>query len=133
LFLAEAIPYSLTNKKMKISGEVDWKLVFLVLLLVCGIIEGIGDEHGHQHKQLIRPPSHGFLRGTESQEHTTTRRLPGNDFQALQDWGAQETGIASGLLTLLVIVFILYCCCGCSPLQIIALICCWEICCDDPQ
>lgn len=68
------------------------------------------------------------LRGEWTAEH---RRLPGENALFDGDWSATETGALSGVFFLLLIVCILYCCCGCSLFDICMLWCCWEICCDN--
>mmetsp|Transcript_42804 Transcript_42804/g.48637 ORF Transcript_42804/g.48637 Transcript_42804/m.48637 type:complete len:149 (+) Transcript_42804:34-480(+) len=58
------------------------------------------------------------------------RRLGGNDFFKHMSMG--EMGAASGVFFLLAIVCILYCCCGCSCMDMLLLFCCYEYCCDGP-
>ena len=70
--------------------------------------------------------SHEYLRSS------TQRHLPAEDSftSNMKDWNAAQTGVASGLFFLIIFVLILYCCCGCSLCDLLALWCCWEICCD---
>jgi hypothetical protein len=71
-------------------------------------------------------PSVNHLRSTQ-QHH---RELPGNDVMDVTNWSATQTGAVSGVLFLLLIIFVLYCCCGCSICDLLALWCCYEICCQ---
>lgn len=59
----------------------------------------------------------------------TARRLPGDYFNP-RSWSAGEAGVTSGALLLIAIFFILYCCCGCSLMDMLVLFCCYELCCD---
>lgn len=75
------------------------------------------------HPSDPEPDSKSSLRGAR-------RRLPGSGFNFDGNWSAEELGITSGLLTLLIVIFVLYCCCGCSLMDILLLFCCWHLCCD---
>ena len=69
----------------------------------------------------------------ETVESTMPRRkLPGADYGFFDgDFSATEAGAASGLIFLILLVLFLYCCCGCSLMDICMLWCCYEICCDN--
>jgi len=121
-------------------------LLLLVLLLPCHGQSIISQQNGEAHVDQHQEHS---LQTLESVTRTTTttrpepairhlrsitasnqqRQLPGNEFD-MKTWSPAETGTVSGIAFLLVILFVLYCCCGCSLCNILAILCCWEICCD---
>lgn len=72
--------------------------------------------------------SMNHLRSTQQQQQQ--RELPGNEVMDATNWSATQTGAVSGLLFLLFIICVLYCCCGCSICDLLALWCCYEICCE---
>jgi hypothetical protein len=109
------------------------RFLWLTLLLVLSFVSLSTGEI-----REVAPIRH--LQGRNQQESTVSsrtrtlrgsnqhRRLPGS-FD-IKSWGATETGIVSGVLVLLLLLGILYCCCGCSLMDILVLFCCYELCCD---
>mmetsp|Transcript_18904 Transcript_18904/g.28197 ORF Transcript_18904/g.28197 Transcript_18904/m.28197 type:complete len:126 (-) Transcript_18904:366-743(-) len=55
---------------------------------------------------------------------TTHRKLPGK-------FSSAELAGASGIIAFLAIMCFLMCCCGLSPMDILACLCIYEICCDN--
>lgn len=85
-------------------------------------------------QDLSASASHSFFQTNNSNENLRgskqqSRRLPGDDFD-FASLSSGELGAASGVICLLVVLCILMCCCGCSPMDILLLFCCYEYCCD---
>ena len=59
------------------------------------------------------------------------RRLPGGGDYF--DFGSAEAGFAAGVgfAVLALVLLCVCCCCGCSLWDVLAMLCLWEICCDN--
>jgi hypothetical protein len=83
-------------------------------------------SHGNSATSSIPSQSKKRLRAGEK------RRLQGgNDNNFMAGLSPATCGVAGGLVFLLLIFFVLYCCCGCSPCEILMLFCCYELCCGE--
>lgn len=90
-------------------------------------VSGIADaSHGNPAASSIPFQSIKRLRTSEK------RRLQGgSDNNFMAGLSPATCGVVGGLVFLFLIIFILYCFCGCSLCEILMLFCCYELCCGD--
>jgi hypothetical protein len=106
-------------------------LPFLFGLILASVVTGVDNVSSSQLRQDRYRDNEGAQTRHLREPLREQRRLPEESmFNIPGDWSPEKTGALSGLFFLLLIVFILYCCCGCSLCDILMLFCCWELCCD---
>mmetsp|Transcript_14008 Transcript_14008/g.32465 ORF Transcript_14008/g.32465 Transcript_14008/m.32465 type:complete len:124 (+) Transcript_14008:164-535(+) len=110
-------------------------LAVIILFCFCGATgqSSVDPDHIQDSEKLSEVTTSANQQKKASSSNlrvTYQRRLPGNEYE-FGNLSAGGVGAVSGILFLLLIVCILYCCCGCSLFDIFMLWCCWEICCDD--
>jgi hypothetical protein len=112
---------------------IEYRHRMLIVLLLALLILYPSHAVNPNNKVLLHDSSKPKVQSHEYLRPSTLRQLPGQDSFSMnmKDWNAAQTGAASGIFFLILFVCILYCCCGCSICDLLALWCCWEICCDE--